>query len=222
MLLSTSTTGFSSKWHISVQRKMMIWRGWYLLRWEGQDISHIWKVHKECIKPPTFNPVLMLFCVEFLQGEETFLCESSIFSILHFPWRPFSEVLMGLASAFLWGAGEVIDQGRVILGEMCWGVFSWLLGNMKWFGKWGTFDSITGGWVRMKKVTLEAKWEGAEALSFLQGKGNVGRRSPKKFLSQSIGLKRFCDPSPGETPIWKLYGRESISWDSVWFEGFWI
>lgn len=84
-----------------------------------EDISHIWKVHKECIKPPTFNPDLMSFCVEFLQGEETFLCESSIFFILHFPWRPFREVLMGLASAFLWGAGEVIDQGRVILGEMC-------------------------------------------------------------------------------------------------------
>lgn len=43
--------------------------------------------------------------------------------------------------------------------------------------------------------------EEVEALSFLQGKGNVGRRSPKKFLSQSIGLKRFCDPSPGEIPI---------------------
>lgn len=61
----------------------------------------------------------MLFCVEFLQGEETFLRESSIFFILHFPWRTSSEVLMGLASAFLWGAGEVIGQGGVILEEMC-------------------------------------------------------------------------------------------------------
>lgn len=43
--------------------------------------------------------------------------------------------------------------------------------------------------------------EGVEALTFLQGKGNVDRRSPEKFLSQNIGLKRFCDPSPGETPI---------------------
>lgn len=69
------------------------------------------------------NPIHVLFCTEFLKGGEKqpFLCEPHIiFFFLLSPQRISRAIMIGLTSAFLSGAGEVIDQGVISSEEMCW------------------------------------------------------------------------------------------------------
>lgn len=62
----------------------------------------------------------MYYFVLGFSKTKTFPCKPhTIFFLFLFPLRISSEVLMGLASAFLSGAGEIIDQGGISSEEMC-------------------------------------------------------------------------------------------------------
>lgn len=184
---------------------MMLWRGWYLPRWEGQDISHIWKFNKEFIKHPHIQPCsYVVLCWVSPRGRNL---PSWIFHLLHSSLSLEDLQWSSDGPCFCFSLGDWWGHrprrshfGRDVL--RCLHMAPWeheVIRQVRnlWQHNWGMSQDQNndfGGQIR----------EGIEAFRFLQGKGNVGIRSPKKFLSQSIGLKRFCDPSPRETPIWKL------------------
>lgn len=62
----------------------------------------------------------MYYFVLGFSKTKTFPCKPHfIFFLFLFPLKISSEVLMGLASAFLLGAGEVIDQEEISSEEVC-------------------------------------------------------------------------------------------------------
>lgn len=154
---------------------------------KGKIFLTFGKSIRNCLGPLGNPPQEILFLcsvLSFLKRERHLPSWTS--RLLCCPWRISREVLLGLASAFLWGAGEVIDQGGVISEEMGWGLLH--VASREYEITQQVRNILQGavGWVRIKNDFQGQLRNGVEALGFSRGKENIRRRPPRKFLSQRI------------------------------------